>query len=78
MYTGGLVDDYRMVRNKATDGPACVFTAKQPKYDQSKVVPVPVKKGNFEHDMHIRIIIITSFEPISSNIKLSGTTKPRD
>jgi len=51
VYTGGLVDDYRMVRNKAPDGPSCVFTTERPNFDLSKLVPVPVKKGNFECDI---------------------------
>ena len=51
VYTGGLINNLRMIRNKATDGPSCVFTAETPTYDQSKLVPVPVKKGNFEFDI---------------------------
>ncbi|KAK2146330.1 hypothetical protein NP493_3706g00004 [Ridgeia piscesae] len=45
-HKGGLINNLRMIRNKATDGPSCVFTAETPTYDQSKLVPVPVKKGS--------------------------------
>ncbi|KAI0222343.1 Phytanoyl-CoA dioxygenase domain-containing protein 1 [Lamellibrachia satsuma] len=45
-HKGGLVDDYRMVRNKSSDGPSCVFTAEKPNYDKSGAVLVPVKKGS--------------------------------
>ena len=48
VFPGGLVDDYRMVRNKSSDGPSCVFTAEKPNYDKSGAVLVPVKKGNFD------------------------------
>ena len=41
----GLIGDYRMVRNTKPDGPSCVFTAENPDYGKSKLVPVPVKKG---------------------------------
>ena len=44
---GGLIGDYRMVRNTKPDGPSCVYTTDNPDYGKTNWVAVPVKKGIF-------------------------------
>ncbi|XP_013388645.1 phytanoyl-CoA dioxygenase domain-containing protein 1-like [Lingula anatina] len=41
----GITDNYRMIRNPDKDGPPLKFTGAEPKYDDSKFIPGPVKKG---------------------------------
>ena len=43
--TEGLLGDYRMLRNPESEGPSCIYSGEQPKYDDSLFVKVPVKKG---------------------------------
>ena len=39
--------NYRMIRNPKPDGPSCVYTGEDQIFDESKFIPVPVKKGKF-------------------------------
>ena len=42
---GGLLGDFRMIRNPEPDGKSCVFTGERPTHDDKAFVPAPVKKG---------------------------------
>ena len=42
----GLLGQYRMVKNEdETSAQTCIFIGEKPEYDESKFIPVPVKKG---------------------------------
>ena len=46
LFSDGLLGNYRMVRNTdSSSSLTCVFTGEKQTYDQSKFIPVPVKRG---------------------------------